>query len=49
MTRARAVLAALREGHERAQGAVTLDGRMVDEAVASAARRVLAKAGGSRV
>ncbi|KOV68014.1 citrate lyase [Streptomyces sp. NRRL WC-3618] len=49
VTRARAVLAALQEGHDRAQGAVTLDGRMIDEAVALAARRVLAKAGGSRV
>ncbi|MER5538881.1 HpcH/HpaI aldolase/citrate lyase family protein [Streptomyces mirabilis] len=45
VARARAVLAALERGHARAKGAVALDGRMVDEAVAVAARRVLAKAG----
>ncbi|WP_229713332.1 HpcH/HpaI aldolase/citrate lyase family protein [Streptomyces fuscichromogenes] len=47
VARARAVLAALERGHERAEGAVALDGWMVDEAVAVAARRVLAKVGGA--
>ncbi|KUN57404.1 citrate lyase [Streptomyces canus] len=46
--RARAVLAALERGRVQAKGAVALDGRMLDEAVALSARRVLAKAGGSR-
>ncbi|MFD5257379.1 HpcH/HpaI aldolase/citrate lyase family protein [Streptomyces bobili] len=46
--RARAVLAALEGGHARAEGAVALGGRMVDEAVAVSARRVLAKAAGAR-
>ena len=43
---ARAVLTALKQGaREGAAGAVLLDGQMLDEAVAVAARRVLARAG----
>jgi len=38
------VLAALAEAHSRGAGAVRLDGQMLDEAVAVAARRVLARA-----
>lgn len=45
---ARAVLDALERGaRERGAGAVLLDGQMLDEAVAVAARRVLARAGGA--
>jgi len=47
LTQARAVLDALREAEARGAGAVALDGRMIDEAVAVAARRVLARAEGS--
>lgn len=39
------VLAALESGHARGAGAVDLDGQMIDEALAVAARRTLAKAG----
>lgn len=39
------VLAALESGHARGAGAVELDGQMIDEALAVAARRTLAKAG----
>lgn len=39
------VLAALESGHARGAGAVDLDGQMIDEAIAVAARRTLAKAG----
>lgn len=39
------ILAALESGHERGDGAVSVDGQMIDEAVAVAARRTLAKAG----
>ncbi|MFJ9562866.1 HpcH/HpaI aldolase/citrate lyase family protein [Streptomyces fuscichromogenes] len=39
------VLAALRTGHGQGVGALVLDGRMVDEAVAVQARRVLARSG----
>lgn len=39
------VLAALGSGHARGAGAVELDGEMIDEALAVAARRTLAKAG----
>jgi citrate lyase subunit beta/citryl-CoA lyase len=42
---ARRVLAALREGHADGVGAIAVDGQMIDEAVAVAARRVLAQAG----
>ncbi|MDI2030235.1 CoA ester lyase [Saccharopolyspora sp. TS4A08] len=42
---ARQVLDALATAHRDASGAVELDGRMIDEAVAVAARRTLAKAG----
>ena len=42
---ARGVLAALERGAQGAAGAVLLDGQMLDEAVAVAARRVLARAG----
>jgi citrate lyase subunit beta / citryl-CoA lyase len=42
---ARAVLEALDRGAREAAGAVLLDGQMLDEAVAVAARRVLARAG----
>lgn len=42
---ARRVLAALDDGHRRGVGAVTVDGQMIDEAVAVSARRVLLKAG----
>nr|WSZ19754.1 CoA ester lyase [Streptomyces canus] len=48
MERARAVLAAQERGRAHAEGAVALDGRMLDEAVAVSARRVLAKAGDPR-
>ncbi|NNH70466.1 CoA ester lyase [Nocardia uniformis] len=41
---ARAVLKALRDSHERGLGAVTVDGAMIDEAVAVSARRTLARA-----
>jgi citrate lyase subunit beta / citryl-CoA lyase len=44
IARARAVLRALDEGHREGRGAVGLDGALVDEAMAVAARRVLAKA-----
>ena len=37
----------VREAEARGAGAVALDGRMIDEAVAVAARRVLARAEGS--
>ncbi|MGW0182566.1 HpcH/HpaI aldolase/citrate lyase family protein [Nocardia sp. NPDC003345] len=43
--RARRVLAALDEARAGGSGAVQLDGQMLDEAVAVAARRVLAQAG----
>lgn len=42
---AREVLDALATAHRDASGAVELDGQMIDEAVAVAARRTLAKAG----
>lgn len=42
--RASAVLAALAEAERRGSGAASLDGEMVDEAMAAAARRVLARA-----
>ncbi|MEV4645077.1 CoA ester lyase [Saccharopolyspora sp. NPDC049357] len=42
---ARRVLDALATAHRDASGAVELDGQMIDEAVAVAARRTLAKAG----
>ena len=42
---ARRVLAALEEAENRGAGAVRLDGRMLDEAVAVAARRTLSKIG----
>lgn len=42
---ARQVLDALATAHRDASGAVELDGQMIDEAVAVAARRTLAKAG----
>ncbi|MED5800107.1 CoA ester lyase [Gordonia sp. Z-3] len=42
---ARRVLAALEEAAARGDGAAKLDGRMLDEALAVSARRVLAKAG----
>src|SRR5690606_22131138 len=42
---AKAVLEALAAGHEKGVGAVQLDGALVDEAMAVAARRVLAKVG----
>lgn len=42
---ARRVLAALEESRARGHGATQLDGRMLDEAVAVAARRVLTRAG----
>ncbi|SDH93041.1 citrate lyase subunit beta / citryl-CoA lyase [Rhodococcus triatomae] len=42
---ARRVLAALDDARSRGAGAARLDGRMLDEAVAVAARRTLAKAG----
>ncbi len=41
----RQVLDALATAHRDASGAVELDGQMIDEAVAVAARRTLAKAG----
>nr|WP_236705787.1 CoA ester lyase [Frankia sp. ACN1ag] len=44
VARARAVLAALADAHRRGAGAVGLDGEMIDEALAVAARRVLARA-----
>lgn len=44
---ARRVLAALEEGHGRGVGAVELDGRMIDEALAESAKRTLARAGGA--
>ncbi|MGW6458961.1 HpcH/HpaI aldolase/citrate lyase family protein [Streptomyces sp. NPDC055078] len=44
ITRARAVLAALEEAAGRGAGAALLDGRMLDEAVAVAARDTLARA-----
>jgi citrate lyase subunit beta/citryl-CoA lyase len=40
---ARRVLAALAAGHARGAGAVDLDGQMIDEALAVAARRTLAR------
>ncbi|NKY51540.1 HpcH/HpaI aldolase/citrate lyase family protein [Nocardia vermiculata] len=42
---ARRVLAALEAAEERGAGAVQLDGRMLDEAVAVAARRIVARIG----
>lgn len=42
---ARRVLAALEQARERGAGAVQLDGRMLDEAVAVAARRTLSRSG----
>ena len=42
---ARQVLDALATAHRETSGAVELDGQMIDEAVAVAARRTLAKAG----
>ncbi|MDX2948594.1 HpcH/HpaI aldolase/citrate lyase family protein [Streptomyces caniscabiei] len=45
VARARTVLTALERGHARAEGAVVVDGHMVDEAVAVAARRILARVG----
>lgn len=42
---ARAVLAALEEAEQRGAGAAQLDGQMLDEAVAVAARRTLSKIG----
>lgn len=42
---ARRVLDALDRGRTRGSGAVQPDGQMLDEAVAAAARRVLARAG----
>lgn len=42
---AKRVLAALDAGHASGTGAVQLDGQMIDEAIAAAARRTLAKAG----
>ncbi|WP_235489297.1 CoA ester lyase [Frankia sp. AvcI1] len=44
VARARAVLAALEDAHRRGAGAVGLDGEMIDEALAVAARRTLARA-----
>lgn len=44
VARAEATLAALQEGHARGAGAVQLDGALVDEAMAVAARRVLSRA-----
>ncbi len=43
VVRARAVLAALEQGRAAGTGAVRLDGQMLDEAVAVAARRLLAR------
>jgi citrate lyase subunit beta/citryl-CoA lyase len=43
--RAHAILAALEQAEREGQGAVALDGEMLDEAIAVAARRVLARAG----
>lgn len=43
VARAEATLAALEEGHARGVGAVQLDGALVDEAMAVAARRVLSR------
>lgn len=47
VTRARAVLDALAAAEADGRGAVGLDGMMLDEAVAVAARRTLARAGGA--
>lgn len=44
---ARRVLSALGDGHQRGVGAVAMDGQMIDEALAVAARRTLARAGGA--
>lgn len=43
MDGARRVIDALDLGHERGQGAISLDGKMVDEALVVAARRILEK------
>jgi citrate lyase subunit beta/citryl-CoA lyase len=43
--RARAVLAALEQAEREGSGAVAMDGEMLDEAIAAAARRLLARAG----
>jgi citrate lyase subunit beta/citryl-CoA lyase len=45
---ARAVLAALERAAADGAGAVAADGRMLDEALALSARRVLARAGAER-
>jgi citrate lyase subunit beta/citryl-CoA lyase len=45
VARARRVIGALTAAHRGGRGAVDLDGDMIDEAVAAAARRTLAKAG----
>ncbi|WP_081818941.1 HpcH/HpaI aldolase/citrate lyase family protein [Arthrobacter sp. UNC362MFTsu5.1] len=43
IARARRILSAMNEGHSRGVGAVSLDGQMLDEALAVSARRVLAR------
>lgn len=48
MERARAVLDALAGADAQGRGAVSLDGMMLDEAVAVAARRTLTRAGENR-
>lgn len=44
VAQARNLLEALRAGHDRGTGALALDGQMIDEAVAVAARRLVARA-----
>lgn len=48
LARARRILSAMNEGHSRGVGAVSLDGQMLDEALAVSARRVLARSAATK-